>query len=124
MRNSRNVRLSCEQHTLPQLTPWLEMDHMTDLTEDILMRALSKAEQDVLERRKMEYEVWSTGTVKMLIKANRQKHFFLISVGGIDPKSPGGTAAAFSKANRQALKLANSSLLFEFASNEIVNSLV
>lgn len=37
------------------------MDHMTDLTEDILMSALSKAEQEVLERRKMEYEVWSTG---------------------------------------------------------------
>lgn len=78
---------------------------MTDLTEDILMSALSKAEQEVLERRKMEYEVWST-------------------VGGIDPKSPGGIAAAFSKANPQALRLANSSLLFEFASNEIINSLV
>lgn len=100
-----NARLSCEQHPLPQLTPWLEMDHMTDVSEDMLMDAIVKAEHDVLMRRKMEYEVWST-------------------VGGIDPKSHAGTAAAFSKANKQALKLANSSLLFEFASNEIINSLM
>lgn len=45
-------------------------------------------------------------------------------VGGIDPKSPQGTAAAISKANKHALQLANTSLLFEFASNEIMNSLM
>ncbi|EFA09156.2 hypothetical protein TcasGA2_TC005493 [Tribolium castaneum] len=100
-----NARLSCDQHPLPQLTPWLEMDHMADLSEDLLMEALVKAEQEVLERRKTEYELWAT-------------------VGGIDPKSPAGTAASFSKANKQALKLANTSLLFEFASNEIINSLM
>ena len=33
----------------------------------------------------------------------------------MDPKSPQGTAAAFSKANKQALHMANSSLLLEFA---------
>jgi peroxidase len=81
------------------------MDHMADLSEDLLMEALVKAEQDVLQRRKTEYELWAT-------------------VGGIDPKSPAGTAASFSKANKQALKLANTSLLFEFASNEIINSLM
>lgn len=100
-----NARISCDLHQLPSLTPWLEMDHMTDLSDDVLMDALSKAELKVLERRKMEYEVWST-------------------IGGVDPKSPSGTAASFSKANKQALKLANSSLLFEFASNEIINSML
>ncbi|XP_017785026.1 PREDICTED: uncharacterized protein LOC108568445 [Nicrophorus vespilloides] len=100
-----NARLSCDQHPLPQLTAWLEMDHMTDLSEEMLMDAIAKAELEVLQRRKMEYEVWST-------------------VGGVDPKSPTGTAASFSKANKQALKIANSSLLFEFASNEIINSLM
>lgn len=50
--------------------------------------------------------------------------FLCFLVGGIDPKSPAGTAASFSKANKQALKLANSSLLLEFASNEIINSLM
>lgn len=39
--------------------PWLEMDHMTDLSEEMLMDALAKAEQEVLQRRKMEYEVWN-----------------------------------------------------------------
>ncbi|KAL3272932.1 hypothetical protein HHI36_014391 [Cryptolaemus montrouzieri] len=100
-----NAKISCDQHSIPHLTPWLEMDHMTDLSDDVLMEALSKAEQEVLERRKMEYQVWST-------------------IGSADPKSPVGTAASFSKANKAALKLANSSLLFEFASNEIVNSLL
>lgn len=46
-----------------------------------------------------------------------------IAVGGVDPKSPHGIAASFSKANKQALKIANTSLLLEFASNEILNSL-
>lgn len=100
-----NARISCDQHPLPQLSPWLEMDHMVDLTEEMLMDAIAKAEHEVLQRRKMEYEVWTR-------------------VGGVDPKSPAGTAASFSKANKQALKLANSSLLFEFASNEIINSLM
>ncbi|KAK4874855.1 hypothetical protein RN001_014215 [Aquatica leii] len=100
-----NARISCDQYTLPSLAPWLEMDHTTDFSEEMLMDAIAKAEQEVLQRRKMEYEVWSR-------------------VGGVDPKSPTGTAASFSKANKQALKLANSSLLFEFASNEIINSLL
>lgn len=56
-----NARISCDQHPLPQLSEWVEMDHMVDFSEDILMEALSKAEADVLERRKMEYRVWSTG---------------------------------------------------------------
>lgn len=54
---------------------------------------------------------------------NEKLIFIIISVGGVDPKSPSGTAAAFSKANKAALKLANTSLLFEFASNEILNQL-
>lgn len=58
-----NVRISCDQHPVPQLTPWLEMDHMTDLTEDMLMQAIAKAEQEVLQRRKMEYQIWSTGRI-------------------------------------------------------------
>ncbi|XP_030764452.1 uncharacterized protein LOC115888753 [Sitophilus oryzae] len=99
-----NARIACDQHPLPQLAEWAEMNPMTDISEELLMDALSKAEQKLLDRRKMEYKVWST-------------------VGGVDPKSSYGTAASFSKANTEALKIANSSLLFEFASNEILNSL-
>ncbi|KAJ8944427.1 hypothetical protein NQ318_002123 [Aromia moschata] len=100
-----NARISCDQHPLPQMSEWLVMDHMADLSEDMLMDALAKAEHELMQRRKLEYNRWS-------------------SVGGINPKSPQGTAASFSKANKNALKLANTSLLFEFASNEIMNSLV
>lgn len=55
----RNARISCNQHPTPLFIPWLEMDHMTDVSEDMLMDALLKAEQEVLQRRKMEYEVWN-----------------------------------------------------------------
>lgn len=37
------------------------MDRTADLSEEMLMDAIAKAEQEVLQRRKMEYEVWSTG---------------------------------------------------------------
>lgn len=47
----------------------------------------------------------------------------LFSGGAVDARSPDGTAASFSKANKNALRIANSSLFFEFVSNEIVNSL-
>lgn len=100
-----NARISCDQYPQPNLKEWIEMDHMTDVNEDLLMDALAKAEQELLARRKMEYKVFT-------------------EIGGVDPKSPAGIAASFSKANKDALKLANTSLLFEFASNEIVNSLL
>lgn len=48
--------------------------------------------------------------------------FILFSAGGVDPKSPMGTAASFSKANKNALLLANTSLFFEYATNEILSS--
>jgi peroxidase len=49
--------------------------------------------------------------------------FTFFSEGGIDARSGDGTAASFSKANRNALNIANSSHLFELASNEIINTL-
>ncbi|KAL1488619.1 hypothetical protein ABEB36_014422 [Hypothenemus hampei] len=99
-----NDRIPCDHFVLPQLEEWVEMDPVVDIGEELLMDALSKAEEKLLERRKMEYHVWST-------------------VGGIDPKSSHGIAASFSKANKQALKVANASLLLELTSREILNSL-
>lgn len=68
-----NARISCEQHPLPQLSEWVEMDHMADFSEDILMDALSKAEHDLLERRKLEYRVWSTGNLQLKEYENMKK---------------------------------------------------
>lgn len=50
-------------------------------------------------------------------------YYIFLAEGGISARSPDGTAASFSKANLAALSLANSSLIFELASNEIVKSL-
>lgn len=57
----RNAPIPCNQHALPQLTAWVEMDHMADVSEEMLMDALSKASQGILQRRKQEYEMWSNG---------------------------------------------------------------
>lgn len=60
-----------------------------------------------------------------LLKFMFQNHCLLLFVfleGGVDPKSPLGTAAAFSKASKTALILANNSLLFEYASKELLKS--
>lgn len=103
---SRNAAQSCTQHPHLELSAWLDQDHMDmgDLSGEVLMSAISKAKQDMVERKRLEYELWE-------------------SAGGVDPKSPAGTAASFSKANKNALLLANTSLFFEYATNEIMNSL-
>lgn len=54
-----NARISCDQYPQPNLKEWMEMDHMTDVNEDLLMDALAKAEQELLARRKMEYKVFT-----------------------------------------------------------------
>lgn len=43
--------------------------------------------------------------------------------GGIDARSPDGTAASFSKANKNAILLGNSSHFYEYVSSELLNSL-
>lgn len=35
------------------------MNHITDLSDEILMDAMSKAESEVMQRRKLEYESWA-----------------------------------------------------------------
>ncbi|KAF7995421.1 hypothetical protein HCN44_006528 [Aphidius gifuensis] len=72
------------------------------LSKDIIEAALEKAKLNLIERRRIEYNAWLN-----------QKY--------ADPKSPAGTAASFSKANKDALLLANSSILYELATNELLN---
>ncbi|XP_055595817.1 uncharacterized protein LOC129746262 [Uranotaenia lowii] len=115
-----NARLNCEQLSGLDLTPWRsEVDEsveeildaptttppeLAELDLDVINQAINKAKDKLNERKRFEYESWKNN-------------------GGIDAKSPAGTAASFSKANKNALIIANSSLLFELASNEIINSL-
>lgn len=102
-----NAAQQCSQHTHLELNAWRDENGARaaeQLNSDMVQAALEKAKQEMADRKKLEYMLW-------------EAH------GGADPKSPVGTAASFSKANKYALKLANTSLFFEFATNELLNSL-
>ncbi|XP_052740357.1 heme peroxidase 2 isoform X2 [Bicyclus anynana] len=101
-----NAAQQCSQHSSLELSAWRDetgAKAAERLSQDMLSAALQKAKQEMADRKKLEYMLW-------------EAH------GGADPKSPVGTAASFSKANKYALKLANTSLFFEFATNELLNS--
>ncbi|XP_045497152.1 heme peroxidase 2 [Colias croceus] len=102
-----NAGQHCSQHNQLELSAWKDDSGARAaerLSQDMLSAALEKAKQEMADRKKLEYMLWE-------------------SQGGADPKSPVGTAASFSKANKYALKLANTSLFFEFATNELLNSI-
>ncbi|XP_043261638.1 uncharacterized protein LOC122402694 [Colletes gigas] len=115
-----NARISCDQHSVLDVTPWREEplpepvikekvtsktvvpELVPELNPSLLAAAVKKAEADLIERKQLEYNSWLEQKIA-------------------DPKSPVGTAASFSKANRDALLLANSSIMYELATNEILN---
>jgi peroxidase len=120
-----NVKINCNQHGLLDLSAWREEpipaavvdNHMTtsavtdsamsiisEINQDMIVAAIKKAEQDLVERKQLEYNSWMEQRIA-------------------DPKSPAGTAASFSKANKDALLLANSSILYELATNELINGI-
>lgn len=121
-----NVKLTCEQHDTLDVAAWQEdpdivpliensmsstessrrvADEILEmLTPEVIAAAVKKAEMDLTERKQLEYNAWLD-----------QKY--------VDAKSPAGTAASFSKANKNALFLANSSMLYELTTNEIMNGM-
>ncbi|XP_058790188.1 uncharacterized protein LOC131663675 [Phymastichus coffea] len=121
-----NAKIDCNRHGLLDLSAWREEsipvavtdNHMemtpglsntassllSEINEDMIKDAVKKAEQDLLMRKQLEYNSW-------------------LEQQTADPKSPLGTAASFSKANKDALSLANSSILYELATNELVNGI-
>ncbi|KAH8389184.1 hypothetical protein KR200_003942, partial [Drosophila serrata] len=119
--NYLNSVLDCEQLPKFDLKAWqvnpedeVHVEHVevepatkeaiAELSPELIEAAVERAKQELEERKRFEYEVWRTK-------------------GGISARSPDGTAASFSKANLAALNLANSSLIFELTSNEIVKTL-
>ncbi|XP_026844579.1 uncharacterized protein LOC6588808 [Drosophila persimilis] len=119
--NYLNSVLDCAQLPKFDLKPWqsnaedeVHVEHVevepetkeaiAELSPELIEAAVERAKLELEERRRFEYEVWRTR-------------------GGISARSPDGTAASFSKANLAALNMANSSLIFELASNEIVKTL-
>jgi peroxidase len=91
-----------EETSETSLTP--HVPEIDDLNSETVQEALERAKETLMARNKLEYEVWLTQ-------------------GGIDARSPDGTAASFSKANRNALRIANSSHFYELATNELLNTL-
>lgn len=96
--NNSDESFKLSENNKPIQSAWTE----PIISPDIIEAALEKARDDLVERKRIEYNAWLN-----------QKY--------ADPKSPAGTAASFSKANKDALYLANSSILFELATNEIIN---
>ncbi|XP_046660849.1 chorion peroxidase isoform X2 [Homalodisca vitripennis] len=104
-----NAQIGCDHFSHLSVETWREDSGELDSAQqtvsmELLKQAIRRAEDDVQRRFQTEYLLWS------------QK-------GGVDPKSPIGTAAAFSKPNKEAFLLANNSLLLEYASREIMNSI-
>lgn len=116
-----NARLGCDQLPGLDLTAWKTSDveivdeaeddatveetpELEELDSELVNDALERARQELNERKKFEYEAW-------------------LAQGGVDARSPDGTAASFSKANRNALTIANSSLFYELVTNELINTL-
>ncbi|XP_048515872.1 uncharacterized protein LOC105686151 [Athalia rosae] len=114
-----NVKINCDQHGILDLAAWEEhpqpavlddnsmasvmaTEVASEITPEMIAAAVRKAEQDLVARKQIEYNAW-------------------LEQKTADPKSSIGTAASFSKANKDALLLANSSILFELATNEIIN---
>lgn len=114
-----NARINCDQYNSLDVSPWREeplpepakeqasnmpkiSEYVPKLSPSLIAQAVKKAEADLLERKQLEYNSWLEQRIA-------------------DPKSPSGTAASFSKANRDALLMANSSIMYELATNEILN---
>ncbi|CAB3370662.1 Hypothetical predicted protein [Cloeon dipterum] len=79
--------------------PWEPPGRML-FTKDQVMRAVERAKEKIKARREEEFLMWSKN-------------------GGVDPRSPQGTAAAFNKPTLDALELANVSHVYEMASEEL-----
>ncbi|CRK94120.1 CLUMA_CG007643, isoform A [Clunio marinus] len=118
-----NARLTCDHLSGLDLNPWKSVEievvedsledsvtsetqvpELEELSSETVQEALKRAKDELIARKKMEYESWMTS-------------------GGIDARSPDGTAASFSKANRNALIIANSSHFYELATNELLMTL-
>jgi hypothetical protein len=135
-----NAKLSCDQLSGLDLAPWKaesneEVDEIPEeesevysifeeVNPSLMQQAISNAMAKLNERKSLEYQSWLERRFsKCFLLGNLDLRPFIFAGGGISAKTPDGTAASFSKANRNALKIANSSLFYELTSNEIVQSI-
>ncbi|KAI5698979.1 hypothetical protein M8J75_014772 [Diaphorina citri] len=99
-----NSPISCSHFSRLNLTLWQSSSQpsLPIVTKDVIDQALQRAREDIKHRQSLEY------------------NSFRISV---DPASPTGIAAAFSKPTAEALRLSNNSIFYEYATRELMRSL-
>ena len=87
--------------------------------EAILIQTLEKGTESLALRRKAEYHLFTNS------ESSPSKPPFITTFAdmGANPKSAQGTAFAFSRPNKEALLLSNTSLLLEYTSRVFLDSL-
>ena len=88
--------------------------------EAILIQTLEKGTESLAMRRKAEYHLFTRSESR---PSNPQFDKPLFADMGANPKSAQGTAFAFSRPNKEALLLSNTSLLLEYTSRVFLDSL-
>lgn len=99
-----NSPVLCDVFSNVNLQLWKTDTPALQVPEAILIQTLEKGTQGLALRRKEEYKLWENNM-------------------GADSQSPLGTAFAFSRPNKVALSLSNTSLLLEYTSRVFLNSL-
>eukprot|EP00095_Tigriopus_kingsejongensis_P003939 maker-scaffold473_size162088-snap-gene-0.25 protein:Tk03939 transcript:maker-scaffold473_size162088-snap-gene-0.25-mRNA-1 annotation:"hypothetical protein DAPPUDRAFT_42141" len=99
-----NSPVLCDVFATVNLQLWKTDTPALQVPEAILIQTLEKGTQGLVQRRKEEYKLWENNM-------------------GADSQSPLGTAFAFSRPNKVALSLSNTSLLLEYTSRVFLNSL-
>uniref|UniRef100_A0A8D8Z3T8 Peroxidasin n=1 Tax=Cacopsylla melanoneura TaxID=428564 RepID=A0A8D8Z3T8_9HEMI len=99
-----NAPIRCSHLSRLNLTHWQSSSQSTlpIVTKEVIDEALQRARADLRERQTLEH------------------NSFRISV---DPGSPSGIAAAFSKPTAEALRVSNNSIFYEYATRELVKTL-
>ena len=93
--------------------------HYSKVPEAILIQTLEKGTESLAMRRKAEYHLFTRSELEILSEFT----LILITDMGANPKSAQGTAFAFSRPNKEALLLSNTSLLLEYTSRVFLDSL-
>uniref|UniRef100_A0A0K8SGF7 Peroxidasin n=3 Tax=Lygus hesperus TaxID=30085 RepID=A0A0K8SGF7_LYGHE len=102
-----NSAMSCKDGSIKQLdlSSWKEQKKEFIISNKVLAETLDKAMLDLTKLHQHEWQLYSQNKLA-------------------DPQSPQGTAFSFNRPKRQAARIANTSLMLEFASSRLVRSFI
>ena len=117
----------CDVFPRLNLLLWKTDTPALQVPEAILIQTLEKGTEGLAQRRKEEYKLWENSKFRMnpslILTLVQRINAAVISDMGANSKSALGTAFAFSRPNKEALSLSNTSLLLEYTSRVFLNSL-